>query len=93
MIWDMAGKGPEGQRPMSLPGHIDKITRLAFQPADEWLASGDTVGLVIVRHTRKPSYLIEDAIGSPIAQLAWSADGRRLLIGTESGQVVVWQHE
>jgi len=48
---------------------------------------------VIVRHTREPSYLIEDAIGSPIAQLAWSADGQRLLIGTESGQVLVWQHE
>jgi len=93
MIWDMAGKGPEGQRPMSLPGHIDKITRLAFQHTGEWLASGDTMGLVIVRHTREPSYLIEDAIGSPIAQLAWSADGQRLLIGTESGQVLVWQHE
>ncbi len=91
VIWDMAGKGPENQQPIVLGNHAGKVSKLAFQHREEVLASGDSTGLVLMRHPNYPTLALEAQADAGITQLVWSPDDERLLVGTENGQVVVWQ--
>ncbi|HRF47166.1 MAG TPA: WD40 repeat domain-containing protein [Anaerolineales bacterium] len=90
VVWDCAGKGPEGTTPLMLRGHKAFVSALAYQPNGDLLASGGDDGLVALwRPTRqaRPLQRLERAAG--IAALAWSPDGRALAVGTESGEVML----
>ncbi|KAB8145634.1 WD40 repeat domain-containing protein [Chloroflexia bacterium SDU3-3] len=90
-VWDCAGKGPEGSRPLQLAAHEDMVSALDFQRRGGLLASGGEDGLVAVWHVgkgRRP--LAQLGGGSAVAQLAWSPDDRWLAVGRADGTVALY---
>lgn len=89
-IWDCL-KSPEGSRPITLKGHEEFLSGLAFQHRGQLLASTGQDGRVIVWHPLKENKPRAGmAINSGIAQLAWSPDDKQLAVGTEGGFIVVF---
>lgn len=89
-LWDCAGKGPAGRKPVELDGHQDLVSALAFAPVGDTLASGGADGRVFLWRPDKsetPLAMIET--GAPIAALAWTANGEQLAVGTENGLVLL----
>lgn len=90
VIWDCSGAGPEGRRPVMLESHNTRITQLQYQPRGPVLASGDADGDVFLWAPRSRSTPIAIArLGSRISKLAWAADQKRLVVGTQRGDIVV----
>jgi WD40 repeat protein len=90
-IWDVSGEGPAGTKPIQLEAHRDRLTDLAFQHSGPLLASAGADGLVAVwwpagKHKRP---LTQVELPGGVTHIAWSADDRRLGIGTEDGSVTV----
>jgi WD40 repeat protein len=93
-VWDVSGKGPAGTKPLQFEGHKANVTGLAFQHSGPLLASAGADGLVMLWHPGKHKRALAQAqAGSGITQVAWSADDRRLGVGTESGAVRVYALE
>jgi WD40 repeat protein len=91
VLWNMAGKGPEGQRPLVLKGHVGKITRLAFQHTGDLLVSADVAGLILIRHPKNTQIRIEGFSESPVCGLEWSPDDEYILFGSEKGEIMLWE--
>ena len=93
-VWDVSGKGPAGTKPLQFEGHMANVTGLAFQQSGPLLASAGADGLVMLWHPGKHKQpLAKTRVDSGITQIAWSADDRRLGVGTESGAVRVYALE
>ncbi len=89
-VWDCSSKGPEGTKPLSLEAHQDLVSSLAFQHVGPLLASGGRDGTVAVwRVGRQGSLISLENLGSPVVELDWSANDRRLAAGCEDGTVAV----
>lgn len=94
-VWDFSGKGPAGSKPIVRSGHVDMIMGFAFRPKHTtqfasiardgafflWDLSGDRRPLALGVRTEKAS------------ALAWSPDGKNLVVGYESGEVCLWDVE
>ncbi len=94
-VWDFSGKGPAGSKPIVRPGHVDMIVGFAFRPKHKtqfasiardgafflWDLLGEKRPLTLGVRTEKPS------------ALAWSPDGKKLVVGYESGAVCLWDVE
>ncbi len=93
VVWDCAGKGPEGTKPATLQSHEDLISCLAFQPVGDILASGGRDGnLMLWRGMKnKKSPLLTAELEEPVSQLAWSPNGKFLAAGTEAGDVFLFE--
>lgn len=91
VIWETDGQGPQGQTPTVLRGHVSKITKLAFQHRGELIVSCDSIGLVLIRHPKNPAIRIEGVTEAPVCQLAWSTSDEYILLGTETGELLVWE--
>lgn len=90
VVWDFAGKGPAGSRPISLERHQKFLTQLVYQNFGEILASGCEDGVVALWHpTAKAPLLTSLRLRAPVAQLAWSPDDRALAVGAADGLVTV----
>jgi WD40 repeat protein len=90
-IWDTSGKGPEGTRPITLEAHEGNLSALAFQPHGAVLASGGQDGLFALWQPGKHrKSLARIGLGSPISQIVWSPDGRRVAVGTEDGSLALF---
>jgi WD40 repeat protein len=90
VVWDYAGKGPKGSKPLMLEAHDDFLSALAFQHAGSRLASGGVDGRVVVWQpgkSRQP--LAQNVLDAGIAALAWSPDDQALAVGSAVGTVVV----
>jgi WD40 repeat protein len=88
-IWDVSGRGPAGTTPITLDGHADLISALAFQRKGKTLASGGLDGCVnLWRPGKSTSPVGRVALNAGIACLAWAPDDRTVTIGTEEGEVV-----
>jgi WD40 repeat protein len=90
VVWDYAGRGPKGSKPLMLEAHADFLSTLAFQHAGPLLASGGVDGRVVVWQpgkTRQP--LTQNVVASGITQLAWSPNDQALAVGSEVGLVLV----
>lgn len=93
-VWDCSGKGPEGTTPLQLQAHDEAATvnALAFQRAGVLLASGGGDGKVALWQPERGNRLLaESRLDAGVTQVVWSGDDTRVVAGTESGEVVVYQ--
>jgi WD40 repeat protein len=93
-LWDFAGRGPAGRKPLVLAGHSDLVAWLAFAPGSKRLVSVAGDGLVLMwlpGETAQPLAALE--LDPPLTCGAWSADGTRLAVGSAGGQIVVLDAE
>ncbi len=92
-LQDCSGDGPAGTEPIQLETHKEPITCLAYQHQGAFLASGGEDGLVANNvHARISSAAAGGTAKhtAAVSQLVWSADGRRLAVGTAEGTVVLY---
>jgi WD40 repeat protein len=87
VMWPFFGGGPMGKPPAEMAGGDNVIcTRVAAHPQHEVVAAGFADGLVVLADISSERILPVAAPGhGSITALAWSADGSRLALGTESG--------
>jgi WD40 repeat protein len=89
-VWNVAGRGPAGTRPLQLRGHKTKLTELAFQNTGAYLASGDAAGRVRLWRPAGGVKGVElAALPAEITALAWAPDDHALGIGAADGRVSV----
>ena len=89
-LWDFAGRGPAGRKPLVLAAHSELIAWLAFAPGSRRLASIAGDGLLLLwlpGETSQPLAALE--LDGPPTCGAWSTDGQRLAVGSATGQIVV----
>lgn len=90
-VWDCAGDGPEGTRPLQLDAHAGQLAALTFQRRGTLLASGCGDGLVAIWQVGKSKRPRATAqLGAAISMLAWSPDDALLAVATEDGHVAVY---
>ncbi|MFO0969378.1 MAG: WD40 repeat domain-containing protein [Gemmataceae bacterium] len=90
-VWDTAGKGPAGTKPIELEGHAELVKALAYQSFGPLLASACAGGrLALWSPAKSEKTLTQEAHGSGATQLAWAPDDKRLALGCESGEVAVY---
>ena len=87
VLWPFFGGGPMGKAPMEMAGGDNVIcTRVAAHPQAEVVAAGFADGLVVLADLSSERILPVAAPGhGPVSALAWSGDGARLALGTETG--------
>lgn len=91
VLWPFFGGGPMGKAPLELAGGDGVIcTQVAANPNNEVVAGGFTDGLVVVADITSSRILpVVPPEHGPISALAWSPDGTKLAIGTETGFAAV----
>jgi hypothetical protein len=91
ILWPFASKtGPMGKTPQILAPGETQVEAVACHPKDDVIAVGYADGMVlIVRRADGAEILARKPAAAPVTALAWSADGRKLAIGTEDGDAGV----
>jgi len=91
VLWPFFGGGPMGKAPMELAGGDGIICQqVACHPKDELVAGGFSDGLVVVADVGSSRILpVAPPDHGPVSALAWSPDGSRLALGTETGFAAV----
>jgi WD40 repeat protein len=89
-VWDFAGRGPQGTRPLELATGDEAVTVLAFAPAGRLLAAGLADGRVSVwepgrRRAARATWSLPGAVSA----LAWSPRARAIAAGTEDGALAL----
>jgi WD40 repeat protein len=86
VVWSFAGKGPEGTRPIQLPGHGKLVTRLAFHPRKGLLASASQDGAVFVWEPKKGTQPVAFAsMSAEVTGLAWNSAGDLVACDADGG--------
>lgn len=88
VCWPFDGPGPMGRPPLELAaGDTVAVTRVACHPQQEIVAAGYADGLVLLAESDEAGKVLPVAAPGrgPVSALAWSADGRWLAFGTETG--------
>lgn len=88
IVWPFVGKlGPQGKAPLQ-PGEREAlVTTVAFHPSEEVLAIGYADGAVLlVRFADQIGMELDEPGEAPVTALAWSANGKYIAIGDESGR-------
>lgn len=88
-VWECTGEtGPENTVPAQLSFHKGDVVSIAWSPDGQFLASGDTVGRLVLSDAKgKPVSAFENE--GEITALAWSADGAFLSSGNTLGQITL----
>jgi WD40 repeat protein len=88
-VWDFAGSGPQGSKPLSLHGHENLVTALAWRPTGTAIAVGDADGRVQLWRINGKAAERRARLecGGGIAAFAWSSDGEMLVAATEDGNI------
>ncbi len=90
VLWPFFGGGPMGKAPRELGGGSAMVTRVACHPEQETVAAGHADGSVILAEISEQKLLRVAGPGrGAVSALAWSPDGTRLAIGTETGFAAV----
>lgn len=91
VLWPFFGGGPMGKAPIELAGGDGIIcSRVAANPVEDIVAGGFTDGLVVVAEIASSRILpVVPPEHGPISALAWSPDGTKLAVGTETGFAAV----
>lgn len=87
VLWPFFGGGPMGKAPLELAGGDGIIcTQVACNPKQEVVAGGFADGLVVLADIESSRIVpVIPPEHGPISALAWSPDGTKLAIGTETG--------
>jgi len=92
VLWDFAGKGPEGSKPVVLSGHTDRVDAFAWQTGGEHLLSGGRDWrLVLWRPGRAREPIDVQMADGEISAMRWSPDGKRVAIGEKQGRVSLFE--
>src|SRR5947207_1424319 len=68
-VWDCSGKGPEGSTPLSVKGHEEPLTAVAFQGKGPLLVSGGQDGrLLLFQPGKYKKGLAEVRLDSAVTQ-------------------------
>ncbi len=91
VLWPFFGGGPMGKAPTELAGGDGIIcNQVACHPANEIVAGGFADGLVVVADIASSRIIpVIPPDHGPITTLAWSPDGTRLAVGTETGYAAI----
>ncbi|NPV65869.1 MAG: protein kinase [Anaerolineae bacterium] len=95
-LWQLANASPGSTPPsVTLPGHAEVVTVIAFSPDGTQLASGSvdqTVRLWAVTPDGAAAPVGEPMPGhaSAVISLAFSPDGSRLASGDDDGMILLW---
>lgn len=87
VLWPFFGGGPMGKSPTELAGGDNvTCTQVACHPQHDAVAAGFSDGLVAMADIATGRILPVAPPGhGPVSALAWSVDGSRLAIGSETG--------
>jgi WD40 repeat protein len=92
VLWDFSGKGPEGQKPLVLSGHTDRVDAFAWQSGGEHLLSGGRDWrLVLWRPGRAREPIDVQMTDGEISAMRWSPDGKRVAVGEKQGRVSLFE--
>ncbi|MBA2613074.1 MAG: hypothetical protein H0U95_13980 [Bacteroidetes bacterium] len=92
VVWKFAGKSPQGQSPITLNGHLSKITQAEFQNRNTFLASGDDSGMVLFFDVEiGDKFITGIKLQNPISKIEWSADDNLLAVGTAHGEIIIME--
>ncbi len=82
VVWDFAGKGPEGSAPLELTGHTERITHLAWQGDGPYLLSvGRDWRLSLWQPGKEKQALDAHLCDGEVTAVQWSPDGKRVAVG------------
>ena len=88
IVWQIEGDRPVGKVPLTLSGHLGKVTSMAFQHNSFVLASGEENGIIwFWNPNRKKEAYCGALIEGAISQIKWSPNDNQLVVGTASGLV------
>jgi WD40 repeat protein len=87
-VWDFAGRGPRGTRPVTLDGHTRHVTAVEFEPTGDRLVSADAAGdLHLWSPPKRTTPVGHLQLPAGIAGVAWRHDGSGLYVGGADGTV------
>jgi WD40 repeat protein len=91
VVWEFAGRGPEGSEPLQLQAHTERVTQLQFQPRGPLLATGARDRRVLLwRPGASEEALDGDLLGEEIVLLRFAPDGRSLAVGDRNGELSLY---
>ena len=85
-IWDVAQQKPV----QTLPVHPADVTRVAFNPVDGSMATASKDGMIRLWEPDGTSRLVLDEHAGAVNDIAFSADGKRLVSAGLDRNVIVW---
>jgi len=92
VVWKFAGIAPQGQVPITLSGHMGKITEAKFQNKSSLLVSGDDLGFVHFYDVQIGEEIITGVkLKNAISKICWSNDDKLLAVGTSNGEIVIME--
>ncbi|MBZ0303562.1 MAG: protein kinase [Anaerolineae bacterium] len=80
----------DGQTQMTLKGHQDEVTSLAFSPTRPWLASGSLDRTVMIWNIETGEMLGTLSQPDSVFTLAFRPDGQQLAVGDNTGAITLW---
>ena len=91
VVWDFAGRGPEGSEPAQLAAHTARLTQLAFQPRGSLLAAGSRDHRVTLWRISQPQQPIDaQLLTDEVALLRWSLSGELLAVVDRAGVLTIY---
>jgi len=92
VVWEFAGRGPEGSEPLQLESHTARITQLVAAPKGPYLATAARdCRLLLWRPGFSASPVDAELFDEELALLRFAPDGRLLLGVTRSGVAHAWR--
>jgi WD40 repeat protein len=91
VVWEFAGRGPEGSEPLQLRAHTARVTQLAWAPQGPLLASAaQDRRLLLWQPGASDAPLDADLLTDEIVLLRWSRDGQHLAVADRGGALTIY---